>query len=343
MELKTIYSDIEAIISAVDFSLLWRDFKPMKFALYNETECYFDGEFIAKTDVFIANTAIEYNGEYIAIWNFTDEIDPAILASKLIHEMFHAFQMMNHETRFPRELEALVKYGYSAENLSLKLQENQLIAKLTRHFEASGFAQLLSLRKYRLVHFEYDYRYEAAIEQIEGTASYVELDALKQISKDKYQRELDALLEDICDYRKMLPIRIISYSVGAMFFMLLKENNIVAFNAFSDEPTAVPILKNVTAYHGTMPSVAEMDAAVNAYHRQTDEIVTNALVDAHCVAQGEFDLLALNVYNARYHGQYIVSYYFVMYADEGKETVLYGDFVIEMNDNKKAIRIIPLK
>ena len=72
MELHEYYSEINSRIEKIDFDALWKDFKPLKFALYNDKKCFFDGQYIEKTDDFFANTAIEFNGEVIAIWNVTD-------------------------------------------------------------------------------------------------------------------------------------------------------------------------------------------------------------------------------------------------------------------------------
>lgn len=58
--LESLYNKIKDTISKVDFSLLWEGFEPLKFALYNDTECFFDGHYIEKTADFCANTAIRF-------------------------------------------------------------------------------------------------------------------------------------------------------------------------------------------------------------------------------------------------------------------------------------------
>ena len=47
-DLKLLYIEIKKLIDTVDFSKLWCGFRPLKFALYNATECYFNGEYIPK-------------------------------------------------------------------------------------------------------------------------------------------------------------------------------------------------------------------------------------------------------------------------------------------------------
>jgi hypothetical protein len=48
--LESLYYEIEALISKVDFEKLWCGFYPLKFALYNADEYFFNGRYIEKTD-----------------------------------------------------------------------------------------------------------------------------------------------------------------------------------------------------------------------------------------------------------------------------------------------------
>lgn len=342
MDLRKLYFEVKDHIDKIDFSTLWKGFEPLKYALYDDTSCFLNGEYIEKTADFLANTSVLFNSEYIAIWKITDDIDPEILASKIIHEMFHAFQEISRETRFPDELASLKNYNYSAHNLSIKLEENKLIVKLLEHFDSKKFEQLRSLRKFRMIKHEYEYKYEAAVEQIEGTATYVELGALEQISKEKHQKVLSEMIDNIQDPIKMIPVRVLSYSVGALFFKLLKENDKMNFDVFSDKLTTVSILDHVQAFDGTVQICAKIQEAVDAYFRETDEIIQKAEADNCCVTEGEFDLLGVNVYNARYRNGYITTTYFVAYAGEGEQTVLHGDFVIKLNEKGKVTKILKI-
>lgn len=343
MNLEEIYYGIKKIIDTVDFSLLWDGFIPLRFAVYNGEKCFFDGKYIPKTDEFIANTAIMYNDEYIAIWNVIEEVDLEVLASKMIHEMFHAYQMQNNESRFPNEIDALVKYNYSDENFSVKLEENRLLSRLIGNFNEADFRRFLSLRKYRLLNFEYEYRYESAIEQIEGSANYVELNALKQISEEKYNHKISGMLSEICDPENFFPIRIVSYSIGALIFELLKKNNLLCFDSFSHESVTTSFLKDALEYNGKLPFSLEIESIINDYNSATDKIIQQALLTNHCVLDGEYELIGVNVYDARYYNSYIVSTYFVMFICNGCESVLYGDFVIKLNSENKISKVYKIE
>lgn len=343
MNLKDIYDGIEKIIDRVDFSLLWEGFTPLRFAVYNQDECFFDGKIIPKTDEFIGNTAILYEGEYIGIWNVIEEMDLEILASKMIHEMFHGYQMKNRESRHPNELEALMKYDYSVENLSVKMEENRLLADLVENFDEGDFKKFLSLRKYRLLNHEYEYRYESAVEQIEGSAEYVELNALKQISEEKYRLKKAGMLGKITDPKNCFPIRIISYSIGGLIFELLKKSHLHSFHEFSDEPVTTGMIKSAEAYAGEVPFSSDIEALIDGYHSETQRIIQQAVAAKDLVLEGEYELLGVNVYNARYYKGYMVSTYFVMFMRDSSQEVLYGDFVIQLNDEKNIEKVYRIK
>ena len=67
INLEKLYDQICEAINTLDFDAIWEGFRPLKFALYNDTECFFDGRYIEKNADFCANTSIEYKGEIIAI------------------------------------------------------------------------------------------------------------------------------------------------------------------------------------------------------------------------------------------------------------------------------------
>lgn len=340
-DLKELYNAVKANVDKVRCEELWQGFRLLKFALYNDTECFFDGNYVEKTDQFLANTAIEYRGEWIAIWNVSGELDPEVLASKMIHEMFHGFQNMNRDSRFPDELSALYRYQYSEENLSTKLAENRLIAELTHSFSSEKLELLLRYRKYRYEHFRYEFIYESKVEQIEGTANYVELQALKQISREKYLRKLEQMRQTITAPENLLPIRVVSYDVGALLLNMLKENDISVEQGFGDMTFSECLLADVdqVARCGADERVRQ---CVEDYFRRAKEKIDSAIARCAVITEQESRLLGVNVYNAVYFNGYIISTYFVMYGDEAAPTVAQGDFVIETHTEGMAARIYRL-
>lgn len=48
MKLNDLYSKLAEIISNLDYESIWYGFKPLKFALYDDENCFFDGSYIEK-------------------------------------------------------------------------------------------------------------------------------------------------------------------------------------------------------------------------------------------------------------------------------------------------------
>lgn len=332
MKLEQLYNEVKMLIEKVDFNVLWPGFKPLKFALYNEKDCYFNGEYIAKTNEFLANTAIEYNGEMIAIWNVMEDISPIILTSKIIHEMYHGFQRMNNESRFPDELEAIIKYRYDKINLGYKLKENRLIIELINNFNIDKFNNLLNIMKFRYTNYPYEFIYETMIEQIEGSARYIELNVLKQLSYNLYIKELDIIMKDIINPNKLFPIRIISYEIGALLFIILKENNIAFNDKFNDRLFIKELVLNASNINEDLNY--NIGNIIEEYNNDSSIIINNAIKNNNVILDYETNLVGFNVYNARYYNGYIISYYFVMYGDIANPNIDYGNFVVKYKENK---------
>lgn len=337
INLECLYYEIKKHIDKVDFSKLWRGFESLKFALYTDNECFFDGKYIPKTDEFLGNTSICYNNEVIAIWNVMEQADSIVLASKMIHEMFHGFQRINNESRFPNEMDALYQYKYDDVNLSLKLEENVIISELLDNFEFDKFQKLLKIRKFRASNYSYEYHYETCVEQIEGAAQFVELCALKQLSYDTYLDKLNKLKSRITINGNLLPVRIISYDVGALLLLILNENGIEYQSDFVNTPFSEYLIANMSECQLNVE--LSMGATINSYYENADLIISKAIESNDVVNKGLFDLLGVNVYNAIYRNGFIISRYFVMYGDKNCPKVEYGDFVIETPEYMKVSKI----
>lgn len=327
MKLNELYYSVLNLINKLDFDSLWKGFRPLRFALYNDKECFFDGKYIEKSDLFLGNTSILYNGEMVAIWNVIEEISPIILCSKIVHEMFHGFQQMNNESRFPNELESIYRYNYSVDNLNIKLSENKLIYELLTEFDDEKFLKFLEYRKYRYNNFAYEFLYESMIEQIEGTANYVELNVLKKLSYDDYIEKYENMKNDLIRPDNLFPIRIISYDIGALLIEILKDNKIYFNDNFNDKN----FIHDLVLYSLDIVVCNKEDVSqeLNSYLTKSKNIIEFAIEKNDVVFEGEEILLGFNVYNARYYHGYIISRYFVMFGEKSNPKVLYGDFVIK--------------
>ena len=337
MDLEKLYHEVKSCIDKVDFSKLWRGFEPLKFALYTDNECFFDGTYIEKTDAFLANTSVCYNGEWIAIWNVQEEMHPIVLASKIIHEMFHGFQMMHQDSRFPDELDALYHYKYEEGNLDLKLKENHLLCSLLTQFDKEMFEEFLQIRKYRFDAFPYAYHYESCIEQIEGTANFVELHCLKQLSAERFEKKLSAMREKIINPGNLLPIRVVCYDIGALLLYVMTENQIAFEDGFSSAAFSEAMISDVEG-KAQSPEYSTKEL-LNGYYAKARETIHKAIEGNKLISDTPCDLLGVNVYNAVFCDNHIISQFFVMFGSKDHPQIEYGDFVIETNKDKKATKI----
>lgn len=340
MKLDTAYAAVRARLDALDFSTLWRGFRPMRFALYNGEACYFDGAFVKKTDEFAANTAIMYHGEHIAIWNLTEEPeDLDVLASCLAHEMFHAFQELSGESRWADEMDALTRYRYDADNISARLAEAEHMRAILSGGGGTHFEKLLALRKARSVRFPYEYAYEARIEQIEGSANYVELRALSLLDAEKGKRGWERALAQIAEPERYAPARVVSYLTGAALLGCIRRCSGYDFEAFTDIPFAEGILAEAAGM--ALPVVRDMRAETvcKAYEAETQRIIDTALAKNQIVLRGCYPLDSLNIWDARRSGRYAVSNLFLAYRDGGRARNLEGNFVVELDGEGNVLTV----
>ena len=335
--LDVLYRKVTDAISKVEFAKLWEGFKPLKFALYNDTECFFDGHYVEKTADFCANTAIEYQGEVIAIWNVDQDLSISILASKIVHEMFHAFQESQGWDCWAKEMEALYKYKYSEENLNIKLHENKLLLEMLDGFDAESFEELLVCRKYRSEKFPYEFSYECSGEEIEGSANYVEWQVLKQLDEAAAGQLVDDMRRTMLEPKFFFPIRISGYYTGALLI-----NAMIRAEGYDYGPKNRPIIKQILNH---MDSVSTLDVgteeekrtvyeALVSFMAESKRIVESSIEANEVVLTGPLEIVSVNIYDARCYNGYLTSKYFLMYIENGEKKVLNDNYVIKMSDEK---------
>lgn len=333
MNLEHLYHQVKQQIDRVDFELLWSGFKPVAFALYNEHECYFNGRYIEKSSQFMANTAIMFEGEIIAIWNVMSYPDNIFkFTASIIHEMFHAFQILQRESRFADEKIALIQYQYHLENLSIKLEEAKLMKSIIEDENIGLWSTLLSLRRYRYNKYPYEYDYESRIEQIEGTAHCVEMRALEQL--DPYQANIqwNEMMKKINDPNQYFPVRIISYPTGALFLKCIALASSFNPTGISSQPFSIQIIQDVSFKDVNHIENNQVEILLNHYIEKTQTIIKQAIAKHDIALSGTYPLISLNIYDARYLRGYATSTYFVAYQDQDEMKVLHGNFVVALDE-----------
>lgn len=331
--MKTTYQHIQQRLDKIDFQALWPGFKRYEFALYDDQHVILNDHVMPKTGEFVANTSINYQGRQIAIWYLKEDMDLDVLTSKIVHEMFHAYQNDQHEQRFPNEFEAIFHYRYTPQLLWIKLHENRLLKQLVQDFDQAYFDLLMRWRKTRKQTCPYEYEYESKIESIEGTATYVEWMVLLQLSQEKYEEVLKRKLEQLEDLHHYIPARILSYDVGALLLMVCQTNAITIDQSIQNNSTLLfdPLTDQVEALKEiSLPDVSTHDF----YHqdqRQLKQKIESIIQNPAKTMTGRYKLIVFNVYSAREYQGYIFSEHLLIIADQKNHT-MYGNFVFKMED-----------
>ena len=350
MELEQAYREIERRLDRIDFAALYRGFSRFPFALYNETRAYTAGGYIEKPEIFIGNTSVKVDGADTAIWNLREDPgDLDALASKIVHEMLHAFQNASGEKRWADERAALVKYRYEEANLAGRMEEAKCIRECLEQDAPEAFERLRGLRKARMERFPFEYDYEARIEQIEGTAHFVENAALAQLDPAKAEKSRARMLDDLADPEKYFPARVITYQSGAALIACLRKYTDMDTDALTDTPFAVAAVAGAEpcAFPESDPGTAKCLAE---WKKASRDVVERTLTKGEIILEGTNRLIAWNVYDGTWDGQYAVLTYFIGYiegdemprTDEelfAKMKTLNGNFVAELDGELRLGRV----
>lgn len=226
-DLRKTYTDIQAKLKSLDFNTLWPGFTAFPFALYDEEFVYFEGNTIAWDDRFQGNTSIQIDGEHIAIWNmrYLEYEELNFLAYNLVHEMFHCFQYIQGETRYPNDLR-LLHQPNDIVYFGMKKAEIETICRAFREKdkekEASFYLYAKMHKKRREMFPEITFEEELA-QSIEGTAEYVAMKALFHLSTEKYQEQLERYINLMADRKMLFSNRLLAYFNGTFMCLLAEE------------------------------------------------------------------------------------------------------------------------
>lgn len=233
MDLVKIYNKVDAVLEPLDFSALFAGFHKYCYAIYNSKEICLDGEILPYQEEFRGNTAIEYNGKYIAIWNM--ELDPVDdieeFAYLLVHEMFHCHQRANGEKRYPSDL-ILLNYPSDIDNFEKKYNENLYLAESYEKHDLKALQKFAHIRNMRMKVYPDMVLQELKVETVEGTAEYVGLKALQRINRKKFTDVINEYLFIYCKYFICLNINGSVQNINASVILQLDENsdqNIVGY------------------------------------------------------------------------------------------------------------------
>jgi len=238
--------------------------------------------------------------------------------------MFHAFQYECNESRYADEFNAVINYQYDYENLLIKYEENKIISQMVFNFDIDLFNKFLSLRRYRKKKYPLAVNYESSIEVVEGTAQYIELLTLNQLDLCKYNERLNQSVKNILDKKKLFPIRIISYDIGALTLKICIDNRINIDQAIKKNTKTYleRLIAETPIINHQLLGDKELKQLVGENKTNIKSIIRDYLNNHKEIIKGNFELLAFNVYSAQYYEGYLYSKHFLMYNDGGEKQVI---------------------
>lgn len=343
--MKKLALAIQEKLDQIDFEECWPGFHIFPFALYNEELAYLNGQEIKKPDSFYGNTALLYHDDLIAIWKIDKDslaLNIDVLTSKIIHEMFHAFQQELGEQRFPNELKAL-DYSYDCVNLSMKYLEAAKLKKLYNNFTEKTFEEVLTSLNYRKEHYPFEFTYESKIETVEGMAQYVELEALKQLDPARYHEKIFKVMDYIEHIDNYKNIRFLSYDFGTLLMLIINKYNLsFDYSLTSSQTIAEQLLNNSFDGDSKPYCKAEFKDLIQSIYHARKELIKGILDAPHDTKKLNHQLYGFDPLNTFKEDQYIYCKDFAgIYGDE--MTWLRGEMILEIDDEGTLIMIYTKK
>jgi len=336
-----IYYNILTRIKQINFNSLWQNFTLCPIILYNNDEAFLNGERIARLETFHGNTAIKYNDEYVAIWDVENSSidDYDIFASKIIHEMFHAFQMKNEETRFANEIVGMA-YNYDPLNITIKSKENKLLKSLYQSYDEEEYNQFLQYRLLREKMFPEEFNYEMHIEVIEGMAEFVELKSLKFLNENKYEITLKNLLETINDSQKIIKIREMAYHSSSILLTILDKNNHSFDHIVGKEKRTIFSMLNPPKKHDNISIIIdeEIEKTIANFISERKLLISN-LIKKEPIKEGIFPICAFDPMNSFIIDNLMHVNNFIGFLEDGIPVYLNGEIVLEINKSFQILKI----
>lgn len=354
--MKTLYERVNRQLEHIDFEALWPGFHPFPFALYDGIHAVLDGQLTDCPTDFYGNTAVNFQGRLTAIWNVGPDLpeDDIGLASKLVHEMFHAFQMERNEKRFPNDL-LLAAAELTPEYLALKAEECRCLT------EPDGLLRFQALREMRRTVSGGCIEEEFLTETIEGMAQYIELCALEQLyileqqpadqdpsagrypspqkkSHGRLQAALAECAKRLADPGLLLDARRHAYDSGTLLLFAAREYGLSLFHDIGSETRSVYDIIRQQLPPAECPAACRPEAPA-AWSRilseqaaRRGELIQTFLREAHTTVTGSFRICGYDPMNLWRKGDTLYSTSFLCLADKNGNTVtLPGKALLQMH------------
>ncbi len=309
--MRALYEKVSNKLDTVNFEDLWPGFKRYSFALYTGERIYLEKEDLPWDERFIGNTAILYEGSFMAIWRVEGDgveessIDVDKLVADMVHEMFHAFQLEQGESRYPNDLVAL-DYPNNIRNYGLKYAENLLLIQAYKEKKSRErgllMSQFYSVRSERECIIGNIIEYEYTLETGEGMAEYVGMMALKQLSEVKYRVRLDTYINSLKTYNVLqLNIRRMSYCSGTLLLVVAHELGLPFYHSIKNEKrTLFEILRDALPalqYEEVSYDKRMIEGFIKEDREKKREIIKSFLEKGNTYQLGDYQIIGYDPMN----------------------------------------------
>ncbi|HHX19311.1 MAG TPA: hypothetical protein GX728_02595 [Clostridiaceae bacterium] len=355
------YQKLEERLAKLDFASLWPRFAKPSYALYTDESMCFDGELLPKPDHFYGNTAIEYEGKMIAIWMLKSEqietdTDLDRLTARIVHEMFHVFQMENGESRFPNDLE-LIAFPLDAKLVALAYRENDLLGQFADmmktvsttsgdNLQEQRLDAMTTLRRMAEIRNEMRTLSDGAtinewrVETLEGIAEHVGFKALRQLNGELAAKEIDVYVEYLRKATDAIDHRGRGYHTG-LFLPLLAETAELDFDRnftmkktlwelFEQQIVAATGKINVRELILTDEELERAHATVDRERRRRADILNSFQTKFPVEKPVQASICGYDPMNFMRVDDYLISTSFLMIDQEGEKRRLMGEHLLRM-------------
>lgn len=216
----------------------WPDFQLVAFAFYTREKVYMynhpsfppmdEVHSFERTEHFTgADSLILYEDYPTAIINLERYTKAEDLYSIVLHELFHGFQYLKKDERFPNEILGMT-YPLVEQNVELRNKERYFLYKAltstSQKEKVNHLRKFIHYRENRRPYIDPYLDYELAIETIEGPAFYVEYQAYKSFTNKSVDEVVKKYGRDLLEARdSQLHLRRSCYSSGLFICLLLDE------------------------------------------------------------------------------------------------------------------------
>lgn len=330
--MRTLYHLVAETLERVNFPALFPSFHAFPFALYSQNTVYLPEGEIPYDNRFLGNTAIEFEGGFLAIWNVEEpqKENVTALASSLVHEMFHAFQRERGEQRYPYDLIGL-DYPRTTEVLTAKAAEYALLREAFHETDVfkkrETLLRFMAWRKHRQGWMGDIVLQEFLTETAEGMAEYVSLKALVELSEPLYRATTERHLKSLSlDAPTALDMRRLAYASGSLFLLALDGAGLSFAHEVGEEKRTVFELVSEKVAPKAPPApqsgIAETaNEKVRTYECNIEEKFNQFKTLAVEKTEGKFFICGYDPMNMVKQNGKVLCSHFIMLKNAGGETL----------------------